>query len=77
MQQSLKFYLTLVFQQDEKTGEFTAFYAQFPDAISQGRTKEEATSLLNEILPYALSDKKDEFLRYHKDAVTQDQLVYA
>ncbi len=64
-QQHLNFYLTLVFTHDEKTGDFTACYAQFPEASAQGRTQEEAKKLLDEIFPYLMKDKKDEFVRYH------------
>ena len=54
MEETLKFYLSLVLQQDEKTGDFTAFYAQFPEAAAQGRTQEEAKLLLDQIFPYLL-----------------------
>lgn len=71
MEQALKFYLSLVFQQDEKTGDFTAFYAQFPEACAQGRSKEEAKTLLDKIFPYLLEDKKEEFIKYHSNCPMQ------
>ena len=66
MKQNIKLFLTLVFTKNEKTGDVTAFYAQFPGATSQGRTEQEAENLLDEILPYILIEKKDEFLKYHQ-----------
>lgn len=68
---SLKFSLSLVFLQDEKRGDFTAFYAQFPEASAQGRTKEEAEMLLDQIFPFLLQEKKEEFLRGHGTASLQ------
>jgi predicted RNase H-like HicB family nuclease len=65
MEQHLSFYLTVVYEQDEKTGDITASFAQFPEAASQGRTQSEATKLLYEIFPYLMQTKKDEFLKYH------------
>lgn len=70
-EQALKFSLSLVFQQDEKTGDYTAFYAQFPEATAQGRTKEEAKILLDQIFPYLLQEKREEFLKYHSDSPLQ------
>jgi predicted RNase H-like HicB family nuclease len=67
MPQQVKLYLTLAFLKDAETGDFTAYYVQFPDASAQGRTKKEAKKLLNEIFPYLLKEKKDEFIKYHKD----------
>ena len=67
MLQELKFHLTLAFIQDADTGEFTASYIQFPEASAQGRTKQEAEMLLDQIFPYLLEDKKEEFMKYHKD----------
>lgn len=64
-QQLLSFCLTTVFLEDEKTGDITAFYAQFPDASAQGRDKDEAKKLLDEIFPHMLREKGEEFKRYH------------
>ena len=66
MKQDLSFYLTIVFLQDDKTGDTTAFFAQFPEATAQGRTQDEAQKLLFEVFPYMLKDKGEEFKQYHK-----------
>lgn len=76
MEQDIKLYWSLVFQTDENSGDITAFYLQYPEASAQGRTKEEAKALLHEILPYALKEKKEDFLRYHNNAIIEDQLVF-
>ena len=75
MIQELSFYLSLITVQDEKSGDYTAFFAQFPDASAQGRSAEEAKKLLFEIFPILLNDKKEEFLRYHPDFVTNSRHV--
>ena len=77
MDQHIKLYWSLVFQTDESSGDITAFYLQCPEASAQGRTKEEAKALLHEIFPYALKEKKEEFLCYHDNVVIEDQLVFA
>lgn len=59
----LSFYLTVVYLEDQDSGDFTAFYAQFPDAIAQGRTKEEAKNLLIEIFPIMMEDKHEDFFK--------------
>lgn len=72
MEQTVNFFLSLVLIQDQVTGDYTAAYAQFPEASAQGRTKEEAILLLNEVLPFALEDRTSEFMQYHKGAeITQ------
>lgn len=64
--QNIKFYLTLALSKDEQTGDFTAYYVQFPDACAQGRDEKEAVKLLDEIFPYLLEMKKKEFIKYHQ-----------
>lgn len=59
----LMFYLTVVYIKDNETGDITAFYAQFPDATAQGRTKKEATNLLNEIFPIMMEEKQEQLLK--------------
>lgn len=59
----LTFYLTTVYLEDIETGDITAFFAQFPEAIAQGRTKEEARNFLAEIFPVMMEDKQDEFIK--------------
>lgn len=75
MEQNLKFYLTLVCQEDAQTGDFTVFFAQFPEASAQGRTREEAELLLEQIFPYVLADKRDEFIKYHQNSETAYQVI--
>ncbi|HXL55966.1 MAG TPA: hypothetical protein VN958_06905 [Chitinophagaceae bacterium] len=62
------FYLTTVFLEDEKTGDVTAFFAQFPEASAQGRNEEEAKKLLYEIFPIMLEDKGEEFVKQFHSA---------
>lgn len=74
----LIFYLTPVYIIDEKTGDITAFFAQFPEAAAQGRDKDEAKKLLFEIFPHMLNDKKEQFLKdFHptpKQTITYDDV---
>jgi hypothetical protein len=65
MKQELQFYLKIVFLQDKKTGDVTAFFAQFPDAAAQGRNEDEAQKLLFEIFPHMMKEKEDELAKYH------------
>jgi len=67
MLQKVKFLLTIAFLKDADSGDFTAYYVQFPEACAQGRTKKEAEKLLDEIFPYLLKSKKEEFIKYHKN----------
>lgn len=76
MFRKLSFYLSLVLLKDNETGEYTAFFAQFPDASAQGRNEEEAKKLLFEIFPSMLEDKRDEFLRYHPQSSNQVRNIY-
>lgn len=59
----IDFYLTTVCVEDEKTGDVTAFFAQFPEASAQGKDENEAKQLLYEIFPVMLEDKGDEFIK--------------
>ena len=63
--QNIQFFLTLALTKDEETGDFTAYYVQFPEACAQGRDKAEAVKLLDEIFPFLLEKKKEEFIKYH------------
>ena len=51
--------LTAIFVQD-KSGGFSSFFAEFPEAIAQGSSKEEALSNLKDIFSLMLNDKKQE-----------------
>ncbi len=68
--QNISFYLTLALAKDEETGDFTAYYVQFPEACAQGRNEQEAVKLLDEIFPYLLERKKTEFIKYHQDSAS-------
>lgn len=65
--QNIQFYLTLALSKDEKSGDFTAYYVQFPEACAQGRNEKEAVKLLDEVFPFLLQMKKDEFIKYHEE----------
>lgn len=65
--QNIKFYLTLALSKDEESGDFTAYYIQFPEACAQGRDENEAVKLLDEVFPFLLQMKKDEFIKYHQE----------
>lgn len=56
--QNIQFFLTLALTKDEETGDFTAYYVQFPEACAQGRDKAEAVKLLDEIFPFLLEKKE-------------------
>ena len=63
------FYLTTVFLENEKEGTVTAFFAQFPQASAEGRSKDEARQLLQEIFPIMLEDKAEEYIqKFHRTA---------
>lgn len=64
--QNIHFFLTLALTKDKETGDYTAYYVQFPEACAQGRDKAEAIKLLDEIFPFLLKKKKKEFIKYHK-----------
>lgn len=65
--QNINFYLTLALTKDEESGDYTAYYVQFPEACAQGRNEKEAVKLLDEIFPYLLERKKTEFIKYHEE----------
>jgi len=47
---------------DVKTKQFSAFFAQFPQAISVGESEEEAITKLIPLVNRMLSDKKSELI---------------
>jgi predicted RNase H-like HicB family nuclease len=55
--------LTTVLVEDKKTGHYSAFFAQFPEAIAYGRNEDEAEINLYDIFAVMLRDKKNEVLR--------------
>ena len=53
------FELTKILVPDKKYGGYSAFFAQFPEAIAQGETEEETTRNLYELFKLMLQDKKE------------------
>ncbi len=55
--------LTTILVPDEKTGFFSAFFAQFPEAIAQGENEDDAQVNLLRIFSVMLRDKKEEVIK--------------
>jgi len=53
--------LTGVLIQDANGGGFTAFFAEFPEAVAEGETESEVQKNLFEALSNVLEVKKDDF----------------
>ena len=49
---------TLVLIEDKACGDFTAFYEEIPYAIAQGKDKEEAKQMLDDLLDF-IETKED------------------
>jgi predicted RNase H-like HicB family nuclease len=49
---------TWVLIKDDATGEYSAYFAEIPEAIAQGKTQKEAKKNLLQIIPFALQDRK-------------------
>lgn len=47
---------------DEESGQFSAFFAQFPQAIAVGDTEDEAVTKLIPLVTRMLSDTKEEMI---------------
>ena len=62
MNQKPKFEFTIIIIPDEKSGQFTAFFAQFPQAIAIGDTVEEAQINLIDITNKMLNDQKNQII---------------
>lgn len=60
MQMSHNIQLTGVLIEDEKKQGFTAFLAEMPDVIAEGRTQEEALQSLFETFNFVMQFKRDE-----------------
>jgi predicted RNase H-like HicB family nuclease len=58
-----KFELTALFIPDKKTGYFSAFFAQFPEVIAQGKNEADAESNLYDIFAVMLQDRKRENMK--------------
>ena len=54
----LQLTLTGIIVSDESSGQFTAFFAEFPEAIACGETKEAAHQNLFQIFTIMLEDKR-------------------
>lgn len=59
----MKSELTAIFFEDSKGRGFTTYFAEFPEVIAQGRTRDEASKLLLELLAIALKDKKKQEMK--------------
>lgn len=73
--------LTAILIPDKKTGEYSAFFAQFPGAIAQGGDEKEAMNNLVILLQHVMEDQKNESLETvdgHYDFKTQSfKLIHA
>lgn len=52
--------ITALIKQDKETGFYVAYCAEFPEAMSQGKTEKEAIDLLMELIPHVLHDRKED-----------------
>ena len=52
--------LTAILVKDKKSGGFSAFFAQFPEAVAQGHDEKEAMENMIEVFKIMLLDKKQE-----------------
>ena len=68
--------LTPVFIKDKETGYFTAFYVEFPNAVSQGRDKKEAFVFLNEIFTLMMNETKEDFLKKYNEIGENENIEY-
>lgn len=61
---SFELKLTGIIVPDERTGLYSAFFAEFPEAIAQGESVEDAQKNLQELFVVMLQDKKGEAINY-------------
>ena len=59
---SLSIELTALLVQDKKTGYFSVFFAQFPEAIAFGRDENEAERNLYDLFSVMLRDREKEMM---------------
>jgi len=52
------FEFTWVLVKDKATGYYSAYFAEIPEAIAQGKTQKEAKKSLLQIIPFALHDRR-------------------
>lgn len=69
--------LTWILIRDKATGDYTACFAEIPEAIAQGRTQKEAKNNLLQIIPFALHDRKEDAMKlYEGNADFKAKSVY-
>jgi hypothetical protein len=57
--------LTMIFVPDQKTGQTTAFFAQFPEALAIGKDEDDAQIRLMNIFTLMMNDRKEEVMKQH------------
>lgn len=67
------FELTILLVPDKKTGHYSAFFAQFPEAIATGKDQKEAQLNLFDLFRAMLEDKKAELLKHSH--LEEDQYI--
>jgi predicted RNase H-like HicB family nuclease len=66
---NFKLELTGIIVPDERTGQFSAFFAEFPEAIACGDSVEEAQGNLYNLFQVMLQDRKEEVIKSYMDHV--------
>jgi len=56
--------LTMIIVPDTKTGRFSAFFAQFPEAVAIGESEMDVQDRLMNIFSVMMNDKKDEIMKH-------------
>ncbi|MBE2288402.1 MAG: type II toxin-antitoxin system HicB family antitoxin [Chitinophagaceae bacterium] len=59
--------LTGILVPDDRTGQFSAFFAEFPEAIACGDTVEEAQKNLYSLIQVMLQDRREEVMSSYID----------
>jgi predicted RNase H-like HicB family nuclease len=62
-----KIALTEIVVPDERTSQFSAFFAEFPEAIACGDTQDEAKNNLHMLIQVMLNDRKMEVMNSYVD----------
>ena len=57
------FELTWILIKDKATSYYSAYFAEIPEAVAQGKTQKEAKEHMLQIIPFALQDRKEDTLR--------------
>ncbi|HRO43928.1 MAG TPA: type II toxin-antitoxin system HicB family antitoxin [Flavipsychrobacter sp.] len=66
---NFKLELTGIIVPDEKTGQYSAFFAEFPEAIACGSSMEDAQQNLMTLFQVMLQDRKEDVIKNHMDHV--------